>query len=172
MANKMQTFNEIIKRSSQTFEIPEELIKSIIIKESGVRIYAVRYEPAFTRNYLIDKDTGKLKSLEKLGGHIPKEINKTTEYVLRSASFGLMQVMGQVAREKGFSKESLLELCNPELNIYFGCRHFKYLLDMKMGDVGKALLNWNGGGNPNYAKEVLEINNTRGYEKFDWERSE
>jgi soluble lytic murein transglycosylase-like protein len=164
----MKTLNEIIKRNSQTFEIPENLIKSIIVQESGCRVWAIRYEPAFTRRHLTDKETGQLKSLEKLKGHIPKGINRTTEYMMRATSFGLMQVMGQVAREYGFSKDSLVELCVPELNIYFGCSHFKRLLNLRDGDISRALLNWNGGGNPEYANEVLDKMNMKVYEKFNW----
>lgn len=159
----MKTINEIIHNNATNFNISADIIKSIIVKESGMKVFAGRYEKGFYKKLLEGK------TLEELKGHIPKTITRETEYILRATSFGLMQIMGQVAREKGFACESLIELCKPELNIFYGCRHFKYLLDMKHGDIEKALLNWNGGGNPNYGKDVIAINNIRGFNKYNWD---
>jgi len=44
------------------------------------------------------------------------------EWQLQQASIGIMQVMGAVARELGFSGRFLLELCEPEIGLEYGCR--------------------------------------------------
>ena len=70
-------------------------------------------------------------------------------------SWGLLQVMGAVGRERGFRGVFLSELCDPATGLEFGCRHLAQLLQHTGGQVEEALLHWNGGGNPNYAQEVL-----------------
>jgi hypothetical protein len=72
-----------------------------------------------------------------------------------------MQVMGQVARENNFGvisptdATSLVQLCNPAFGLEIGCRVFAAKLSAAHGDAARALQLWNGGGNPNYAAEVL-----------------
>jgi soluble lytic murein transglycosylase-like protein len=66
-----------------------------------------------------------------------------------------MQVMGQVAREAGFAGHFLSELCEPHAGIDIGCKVLKGKLARAAGDVEKGLLYWNGGGNPEYAKQVM-----------------
>jgi soluble lytic murein transglycosylase-like protein len=73
----------------------------------------------------------------------------------RSMSWGLMQLMGEVAREMGFTGTYLSQLCDPPIGLLWGCKKLAQCLDAKGGDPEKALLMWNGGGNPNYANEVL-----------------
>jgi len=41
----------------------------------------------------------------------------------QQTSWGLMQVMGAVARERGFTGTFLTELCDPAKNVWIGCRH-------------------------------------------------
>ena len=67
-----------------------------------------------------------------------------------------MQVMGQVARERGFNGESLVELVDPATNIHLGASIFRSHLD-KTKDLRKALLRYNGGSNAEYADGVVGI---------------
>lgn len=159
----MKTINQIIKENSKTFDISEELIKSIILQESSLKVWVTRYEPNFFIKYIQNRKTSDLK------GHFPRFISKDTEFNQRSTSFGLMQIMGQVAREMGYSKDSLIELVKPELNIYFGCKFFRRLLDIKNNDIRKALLNWNGGGNKYYPDEVLSRKASNNFLNYNWE---
>lgn len=53
-------------------------------------------------------------------------ITAETEYVLQATSWGLMQVMGSVARELGFSK-SLVEMLKPRNSVFYGCKKLKQL---------------------------------------------
>ena len=66
-----------------------------------------------------------------------------------------MQTMGQVARETGAEFAFLTELCNPDRALEFGCSHLAKTLERAGGLTDRALQLWNGGGNPNYAIEVL-----------------
>ena len=101
----------------------------------------MRYEPGFLSRYIAPLYTaGKLRA---------------TEAYTRAMSWGLMQVMGQVAREFGFKEASLSQLCDPATGIEFGCRILAARLARAKGEVPAALLAWNGGANDNYAAEVL-----------------
>ena len=73
-----------------------------------------------------------------------------TESRMRAFSWGLMQVMGQVAREHGFSGRSLAQLCEPATGLEIGCRVLAAKLAAAEGNVTRALLLWNGGGNRDY----------------------
>lgn len=115
------------------------LVCSVIAHESdGWQQYAVRYEPGFYRRYI--------ESMKGLGD---------TEKTMRATSFGLMQVMGQVAREQGFDGKYLTELLEPLNALTHGCRRLKRALDKNGGDVPAALLDYNGGGNANYPDLVM-----------------
>jgi soluble lytic murein transglycosylase-like protein len=70
-------------------------------------------------------------------------------------SFGLMQVMGEVARERGFKGKFLSALCDPEIGVPIGCEYLKHIMGNHAGDVAASLQRWNGGGNPQYAFEVM-----------------
>lgn len=80
------------------------LICAVVEQESAWNSFAMRYEPAFRARYVAP-----------LGLPI-------TEEVARSISWGLMQVMGQVARENGFDGKFLSALCDPAAGLDCGCR--------------------------------------------------
>jgi hypothetical protein len=67
----------------------------------------------------------------------------------------VMQVMGEVARETGFTGKFLSELSNPETGFEIGCRVLKAKWTKAGGDMRKTLLLWNGGSRPAYADEVM-----------------
>ena len=71
------------------------LVCAIIEQESSWDTHAIRYEPAFRSRYVAP-----------LG--LPP-----TEEIARSISWGLMQVMGQSAREHSFAGRFLSALCDP-----------------------------------------------------------
>ena len=156
------------------------LVCAVIEQESAWDAHAIRYEPAFRTRYVAP-----------LG--LPP-----TEEVARSISWGLMQVMGQVAREHNFAAKFLSALCDPAAGIEIGCtvlvskfaiasRNAAFtpsdtrgvsLANLNLSSsltlplpsqlplqlpsssldsalATRALQLWNGGGNPNYATEVL-----------------
>jgi soluble lytic murein transglycosylase-like protein len=117
------------------------IVCAVIEQESAWSPWAVRFEPAFLSRYVAPLYTaGKLNA---------------TEAYSRSISWGLMQVMGQLARENGFAAQSLAELCDPETCLELGCRILATRLKRARGNIEEALMAWNGGANSNYAIEVL-----------------
>ncbi|HEX7048581.1 MAG TPA: lytic transglycosylase domain-containing protein [Longimicrobiales bacterium] len=67
------------------------------------------------------------------------------EWWWQQASIGLMQVMGAVAREEGFTAVSLLELCDPAANLTVGCRHLRRLVLWADGNLEMAAAAYNAG---------------------------
>lgn len=119
-----------------------ELVCAIVEQESSWDRWALRYEPAFYARYVAPQLAGGAIALEG-------------EARARAFSWGLMQVMGQVAREHGFSGASLAALCDPATGLATGCRVFAAKWTAAQGNAEHALLLWNGGANPTYAAEVL-----------------
>jgi soluble lytic murein transglycosylase-like protein len=111
------------------------LVCAIVEQESNWNPWAIRYEPAFEARY------------------VPKGMTPT-EATARAFSWGLMQIMGEVARENGYTG-ALPMLCDPATGLAEGIIHFKKKLAYANGDVTKALLMWNGGGNKDYPAQVL-----------------
>jgi soluble lytic murein transglycosylase-like protein len=131
----------LARRVGVAHGIEPQLVCAVIEQESAWNPWAVRYEPGFLSHYVAPFYTaGKLSA---------------TEAYTRSMSWGLMQVMGQVARELGFKEQSLAELCDPATGIEFGCKVLAALLAKTKGDVPAALQAWNGGADANYAAEVM-----------------
>lgn len=145
-------FKELIEEYSLKNGISPELLASLIHRESSGNPWAVRYEPGFYVRYI------KSKNLADLKGYAPPPtlVSNETEKSLRSTSFGLVQIMGQVARERGFEGLFLSQLFDPRTNIELGAAHLGGLL-ARYGDVETALLRYNGGLNTQYPAGVLDI---------------
>ena len=113
------------------------LVCAVIEQESAWDPHAIRYEPAFRMRYVAP-----------LG--LPP-----TEEIARSISWGLMQVMGQVARERGFTGNFLSALCDAAAGLDIGCSVLASKLTAAGGEVAQALARWNGGASATYAPDVL-----------------
>src|SRR5579864_8142933 len=75
------------------------LVCAVIEQESGWNTWSMRYEPAFFARYVASLYTNNKVS--------------ASEAYARGYSWGLMQVMGQTAREHGFTEPFLSALCDP-----------------------------------------------------------
>jgi soluble lytic murein transglycosylase-like protein len=117
------------------------LVCAVIEQESSWNTWAMRYEPFFFTKYVAVLYTN----------------NKITasEAYARGFSWGLMQVMGQTAREMGFDGNFLSALCDPEQGLAIGCKLLRKKIDTMDNDLTRGLLAWNGGANPSYATQVL-----------------
>jgi soluble lytic murein transglycosylase-like protein len=113
------------------------MVCAVVEQESSWDPHAIRYEPAFRTRYIR-----------------PLKLPPTEE-IARSISWGLMQVMGQVAREHGFSGKFLSALCEPATGLEVGCTVLATTLSRAAGDIHHALAHWNGGANLRYPAEVL-----------------
>lgn len=117
-----------------------DLVCAVIEQESSWRTHEIRYEQDFFDRYCFPL----LKNSEMT----------PTEARARAFSWGLMQVMGQTAREFGYP-EALPALCIPQNGIAIGCKVLAHKVAVNGGNVRDALNAWNGGANPKYADEVL-----------------
>jgi soluble lytic murein transglycosylase-like protein len=117
------------------------LVCAVIEQESGWNPWAIRFEPAFFAKYVAPLYTNNKVS--------------ASEAYARGFSWGLMQVMGQTARENAFAGEFLSALCEPRQGIATGCVVLQRKLAAAAGDVERALLAWNGGANTSYPGAVL-----------------
>lgn len=108
------SFKNLINDVAKSFNLDPVLVEAIIEIESAGKPMKVRFEPAWNYLYQVDDYAKRLS------------ITKNTEKILQSCSWGLMQIMGSVAREIGFT-EDMPVLCQPEKNIFYGCKKLKSL---------------------------------------------
>jgi soluble lytic murein transglycosylase-like protein len=132
----MTELEKLARERAEAHSLDPDLVCAIVEQESGWEPLAIRYEPAFQKRYVEPLGLGQ------------------TETVARSISWGLLQLMGQAARELGF-KGHMGQLLDPAVGLEWGCKHFANKLARANGNVEKALLYWNGGSRPEYAKEVM-----------------
>lgn len=130
--------SNLAKQVAKGMGVDPVLVCAVCEKESSWRPDATRFEPAFLQHYVLKL---KLSADESKG---------------RATSWGLMQIMGEVAREEGFGGE-FSELLQPEIGLQAGIRHLKRYLDLAHGDVEAALLHWNGGADKKYPAAVLAL---------------
>jgi soluble lytic murein transglycosylase-like protein len=129
------------RRAADTEGLDPAVVCAVVEQESNWNTWAMRYEPLFFAKYVAPLYTN-----NKVGA---------TEAHARGFSWGLMQVMGQTAREMGVNSLHLSTLCDPAVGLAVGCKVLRKKLEGVGGDLRKGLLAWNGGGNPDYADEVM-----------------
>lgn len=133
-------YDSIIWNYATQYDFDPLFIKAIIAIESDYDTYAVLPE-----SYYFEKLKHDYRGVERL--HL-------------SCSWGLMQVMGIVAKERGFSGnyETLL---SPHIGIQWGCHYLSYLANhWEFMDDRLLAGAYNGGpGKPNevYAEKVMRI---------------
>jgi soluble lytic murein transglycosylase-like protein len=127
----------LARAAAAAHELDPALVCAVVEQESAWDTHAIRYEPGFRTRYVAP-----------LG--LPP-----TEEVARSISWGLMQVMGQVAREHGFGGKFLSALCDPAAGLDIGCAVLDAKLSSADSQIARALELWNGGANADYASQVL-----------------
>ena len=124
----------LIQSAAAGAGLPPLLLIAIIEQESGGNLWAWNPEPRY--RYLWDVKRNRpfrtLTEGERASESPPHDFpalagDRDQEWWGQQASWGLMQVMGAVAREHGFRGAYLTELCDPELNLEYGCRHLTAL---------------------------------------------
>jgi len=131
----------LARRAAAAQSLDSALVCAVVEQESAWNPWAIRYEPLFFAKYVASLYTNNKVS--------------ASEAYARGFSWGLMQVMGQVARETGFDALFLSALCDPEQGLALGCKVLRKKFDAAAGDTTRALLTWNGGANPAYPAQVL-----------------
>jgi hypothetical protein len=115
----------IAVENARAHDLDPALVCAVIEQESSWNPWAMRYEPAFFAKYVASLYTNNKVS--------------ASEAYARGFSWGLMQVMGQVARENGFNDRFLSALCDPTIGIEYGCRVLRKKLDLAKGDTLQGL---------------------------------
>ena len=139
--NDQETYSLITlaKKTAAVYSLDSSLVCAVIEQESGWNPWALRFEPLFERRYI----------------HPALPSAPTTEELCLAISWGLMQVMGQTARESGFEGRYLNALSDPATGLSVGCAVLSDKLDKAKGNTRKGLLLWNGGANAEYPGQVL-----------------
>ncbi|MGH9735415.1 MAG: transglycosylase SLT domain-containing protein [Candidatus Acidiferrales bacterium] len=135
-------FQAIARSAAARYGLDPALVCGVIDRESSWDQYATRYEQEFFNRYIFPLFKDPTIS--------------ATEAHLRAFSWGLMQVMGQTAREFGYAG-ALPALCLPLNGVEVGCKVLAHKIAVNGNDAAKGLEAWNGGANPNYAPEVLAL---------------
>lgn len=126
----------LARTAASAHSLDPDLVCAVCEQESSWNPWSIRYEPAFYTRYVA-----------------PQGLPATEAYA-RSFSWGLMQVMGEVAREVGYTGD-IPNLCDPATGLEFGCRKLARCLASAEGDSAKALSLYNGGANLQYASQVM-----------------
>lgn len=136
---KFQSLIALARATAARHNLSPNLVCAVVEQESGWNTWAIRFEPAFEQRYI----------------HPALPTAPTTEELSLAVSWGLMQVMGQCAREHGFQDRFFTSLCRPENGLEIGCRILSYKWVQAKENLEATLQHWNGGGNPSYASEVV-----------------
>jgi soluble lytic murein transglycosylase-like protein len=137
----------LARKAAVAQSLDPALVCAVVEQESAWNPWALRYEPLFFAKYVACLYTN-------------NKISATEAYA-RGFSWGLMQVMGQVARETGFDALFLSALCDPEQGLAIGCKVLRKKIDASAGDTTRGLLAWNGGSNPAYPAQVPRNNESQ-----------
>ena len=162
--NDPRRIASLIDDAAVRYDLDRNIVAAIIFQESRGNIWAIRYEPKFYERHLAHKKR------EDLSGYVPKGTpTLRTEKTSRATSFGLMQIMGETARWRGFRARYLSALLKPSTNINFGCKYLRYLLNLsnaatKEEQYQAALQKYNGSSA--YPKIILRIIADKQFEKI------
>lgn len=133
---------DIIHDVATAFRLPTELVAAIVDVESTENPFAFRWEQAFFDRY-VKPNAAKIKAISPC--------SLATEIQARAFSWGPMQVMGQTARELGFTGPFLSALCSPITGLTWGCTLLSRLRDRYPDEPWAVICRaYNGGpGNRN-----------------------
>ena len=164
---------DIVRAAAAKHAIPQKLLAALIQHESGGHQFAINPEPRW--RYMVDVKRGMAPFRVQDGGRrrrltwrevqnlVPPPgframaswVDPDSEWQAQKWSWGYVQCMGSVARERGFKGLVIPEIIVPEINIDLGARILRRHLRRKKGRKRLALLSYNGGGDPSYPQKVL-----------------
>lgn len=163
-----QYLGEIVNRNSLEHDLRPDIVMSMVLQESTANPFASRYEPGFFNRYIAHLNREQLLGWKPDPNRAP---SLDTEKNSRATSWGLLQVMGNTAREIGQFKEPYLtQLLDPEIGVDVGCRVLSYYLGKENGDYTRALARYNAGSvtpqGLKYASEVMQRVKEKQYAKY------
>jgi soluble lytic murein transglycosylase-like protein len=134
-------FRSEIDSTARKYKLPPALLAAFIQEESQFDPFAIRTEPSYLKK---QKVIAQARAFSRAHNYIP---TFHTELVLRSSSIGLMQPLGQVAREQGFIKPYLTELIKPYASLDEGAKHLLSKMKRYGRDTLSAISAYNQGNN-------------------------
>lgn len=158
-ARGVAPYAPLILKHAAKYGLAPSIVGGVCWQESGgvyaredgsCNPYAVRPEPGFWHRYL--------PAITKFVAASPSQRDDRWFKFpdIYSCSYGVMQILYQVARERGFDPVFPHELADPDIGIAAGCAQLRHCIDVQGGgDHTLALLRYNGGGDPDYARKVI-----------------
>lgn len=141
-----------IEAAAAAYVIDPDLVHAVVLVESNGDPWAFNPEPRYRWLWNVRKNTPfrSLTDAERISEIPPNDFpclagDRDQEWWSQQASWGLMQVMGAVAREHGYRAPYLTQLCDPLVNLDLGCKHLAGLLEWAKGRNKRALEAYNGG---------------------------
>jgi soluble lytic murein transglycosylase-like protein len=116
---------------SAKYQLPAGLLRAVAKVESSENPWAIRYEPEW--RYLLRPEL----YAQKL------RITPETETQMQKCSFGLIQIMGSVARELGY-QDLLTHLLDPAMNLSYGAMKLARVIK-KYPYINDAIAAYNAG---------------------------
>ncbi len=167
------TLYQIVLDAAARYALDPLLVESVVHVESGGNPWAWNPEPKYRYfwNVATRRPFRPVTAAELDAKTPPRDFpclagDRDQEWWGQQASWGLMQVMGAVAREKGYAAAYLPALCDPAQGVDVGAAVLAGHLKWAAGDLEKGLMAYNGGrgtalrrGNPEYPAKVLKILN-------------
>jgi soluble lytic murein transglycosylase-like protein len=131
-----QVIDNVIVEVAASHQLPPQVVRAMVLVESGGNPVAMRFEPGFFDRYIKDKPLN----------YVPAGCSRDTEAVCRATSFGLLQIMLETARCVGF-RGWPGELLDPRTGLEWGCRYLRRLADRYLADGGweSVVRAYNGG---------------------------
>jgi len=106
------------------------LVAAMVEIESGGNEHAMRFEPVwYERLHKVD---------------VPRGVSEATERMQQATSWGLMQVLGVTARERGCDAPFLSVLCTPVVGLEYGCQYLQWQFE-RYGELSDAVAAYNAG---------------------------
>lgn len=103
-------FVEIVKEHAGAFNLPASIIYGICMQESNGKMIACKYTPKY--KWLFNPEQVK-----------PKLCSVKTEKVFQKVSWGVMQCMGAVYRELGYTDWLPAILTDRYIQVMYGAKH-------------------------------------------------
>lgn len=141
-----------IERTAQAHQLDPRLVLAVVNVESSGEPWAWNPEPRYRWFWNVKTWTPFRNVVNgELAAKVPPPDfpalagDPDQEWWAQQASWGLMQVMGAVAREFGCRERYLTALCDPAIGVEFGCRVLAARMTWAKGDTASALAAYNGG---------------------------
>lgn len=144
-------YKDLIRQIAGRYDLRPRLVAAVMHVESSGIPWAWNPEPPYRYlwNVALNEPFRSLTAEERENEvppddfPAPRGVARDAEWWGQQASWGLMQVMGAVARERGFDGRFMSQLCEPICGLTYGCRHLAAYVESYGEDA--AIASYNGG---------------------------